>query len=127
MRSFVSLEAQIKSYGTSVEVVNYFKCLGDPTPSRLLQSTAEDGQVLVNFTLTLRSGFDASQLKKAGGKGIVLKNISQDKILSFGVAKLQIGSAVDGSPAPSGEMVALCSRKDEVSVLFQSKTTGTGI
>ena len=111
MRSFVDEEAGSNSYGLSQDALEYFKCIEDgsalfeartaevvvndtETEARRLQGqeiipeTSEfiiDGMLI--YDLSPLRGASANILRDTFGKGILLKNVSQDKTLSYGLVE----------------------------------------
>lgn len=76
MRSFIGQStATIDSYGESEDMVDYFDCL---------DADSQDSQSRV-YDLTRKDSFNVDKFRTLAGKGLILKNIDQDKSLAFGI------------------------------------------
>ena len=96
MRSFISQSAPPNSYGTSEDIIEYFDCqeagtvvadqndIDSEASNQNLRHLKAEGAVLT-YNLVLKKIFTKESIKDAIGKGIILKNISQDEILGFGL------------------------------------------
>ena len=76
MRSFIIPASEARSYGASVDLVEYFNCISSGT----IKNQSRNYQ-----NLTIRATFDANHFKTLLGKGILLKNINRDLNLAFGI------------------------------------------
>lgn len=104
MRSFISNKAPANSFGSSSDLVQYFDCIWG-------NSTAVSGRQLQGvagtFTLSLFSNFDEQNLRRAAGKGIILKNLSTEKTLSFGIVVERFTKSAQ-TTIVTADVTALC-------------------
>ena len=66
-------------------------------------------------------GASATTLRDTFGKGILLKNVSQDKTLSYGLVE---DISEQPSRPPFMDVTALCQDPNRLSMLFYTKVVG---